>query len=106
MPRLEIGYKSSPWVRCDCGKIHVVLFKSACPQCGAELNPVPQFCREKVTEYKPAVSKYSARVDVNGVEWKVCDPYPTYYRYEDNKIVMRSKEKAAPFADEKEEANG
>lgn len=26
------------------------------------------------------------RVDVNGVEWFACDPYPTWYRWEDGKL--------------------
>ena len=104
--RFEVGYKQSPWMRCDCGKIHVVLFATKCPQCSADLNPVTRTCRDEIPKSKTALGqgKYAKRVDMNGVEWKVCDPYPTYYRYEDSKIVMRSTNNPVPFADEKENA--
>lgn len=26
------------------------------------------------------------RLDINGVEWFACDPYPTWYRWEDGKL--------------------
>ena len=30
------------------------------------------------------------RFDVNGVQWFACDPYPTWYRWEDGKLITRS----------------
>lgn len=29
------------------------------------------------------------RLDVNGVEWWACDPYPTWYRWEDGELYTR-----------------
>lgn len=28
------------------------------------------------------------RLDVNGDEWWACDPYPTWYRWEDGKLLL------------------
>ncbi len=43
----------------------------------------------------------SGRFDINGVEWFACDPYPTWFRWEENEegeeILYRNP---APWADE------
>ena len=28
------------------------------------------------------------RMDVHGVEWFACDPYPTWYRWKDGKLIL------------------
>lgn len=28
------------------------------------------------------------RLDINGVEWWACDPYPTWYRYDDGELKL------------------
>lgn len=33
---------------------------------------------------------HRGRLDVNGVEWWVCDPYPTWYRWEGRDLHTRS----------------
>lgn len=35
------------------------------------------------------------RLDVNGVEWWACDPYPTWYRWVDGKL---SEDRPAKWA--------
>ena len=27
------------------------------------------------------------RLDVDGVAWSACDPYPTWYRWEDDRLI-------------------
>lgn len=41
------------------------------------------------------------RLDVNGVEWFCCDPWPTWYRRGPNeRVILRSTEDPAPWQDE------
>jgi len=95
--------REGPWVRCTCGKIHVVLFATVCPACGADLNPLTRSCREEPkaapVPLLPPVLPVT-RTDMNHVLWSVCDPFPTYYRYgEGGKIVMRG-DSDVPWKDE------
>lgn len=30
------------------------------------------------------------RLDINGVEWHACDPYPTWYRWENGELYTSS----------------
>lgn len=34
------------------------------------------------------------RVDRDGIEWWACDPYPTWYRWEDGKLHLRGAQAA------------
>lgn len=36
------------------------------------------------------------RLDVNGVEWWACDPYPTWYRWDDGELLLDHAEWASP----------
>lgn len=38
------------------------------------------------------------RLDVNGVAWFACDPYPTWYRWEGERLIMNRPQfpKAVP----------
>ncbi len=37
------------------------------------------------------------RIDVNGVEWFACDPYPTFYRRENGELIIN---RTTRFADQ------
>lgn len=39
------------------------------------------------------------RFDVNGVQWFACDPYPTWYRWEDGELIRRGRD--GDWADER-----
>lgn len=47
-------------------------------------------------------SEVPGRLDVNGVEWWACDPYPTWYRWEGP--VLRTD--PADWPDETKEGTG
>lgn len=41
------------------------------------------------------------RLDVNGVRWWACDPYPTWYRWDDRNLHVRGEDgNPAPWARE------
>ena len=37
------------------------------------------------------------RLDSYGVEWWACDPYPTWYRWEGDKLWVRGRDWDDPF---------
>ena len=52
-------------------------------------------------KYPWSNSNEPGRMDVDGVEWWACSPYPTWYRWaEGHKLVRRVASTAPPFMDE------
>ncbi len=40
------------------------------------------------------------RFDIDGVEWRACDPYPTWYRWEDSKLYTNPSKWADGLGDD------
>lgn len=47
--------------------------------------------------YQPYRVGTPGRLDVAGVEWWACDPYPTWYRYEGTTLIRRDELRGSPM---------
>ena len=86
-----------PFIQCSCGTTRAVLFSQKCPECHALILPVAHHVEFKEPAPLKPERDYSPRVDSAGIEWQVCDPYPTYFRIAENKAIVMRNEKSAPF---------
>lgn len=56
--------------------------KTACFECEADSDTVTEYVPDKRLDSKQYRRGTPGRLDVNGVEWWACDPYPTWYRWD------------------------
>lgn len=56
--------------------------KTLCGLCRSRTETITEYVPDKRLDGKQYRRGTPGRLDVNGVEWWACDPYPTWYRWE------------------------